>query len=121
MLACAALLVCAHPARAQLDTATIIGTIVDTQSAVLPGVVITARNVSTGFMRHGVTDGVGRFRLPALPPGEYEFRAELDGFATSTRQGVTLAAGAEVVINVEMKPASVQETITVRAEAPVVQ
>jgi hypothetical protein len=108
-------------ARAQLDTATVIGTISDAQAAVLPGVTISARNISSGFSRIGVTDGVGRFRLPALQPGEYEFRAELAGFGTVTRQGVTLAAGAEVVINVEMKPASVQETVTVRAEAPVVQ
>jgi len=118
-IACAFLLLCAGPARAQLDTATVIGTITDAQAAVLPGVTITARNVSTGFVRSGVTDGVGRFRLPALQPGEYEFRAELNGFGTVTRQGVTLTAGAEAVINVEMKPASVQETVTVRARSPV--
>lgn len=119
-VACALHLLVSTSAFAQLDTATVIGTMTDAQNAVLPGTTVTARNVLTGFTRVGATDGVGRFRLPALPPGEYEFRAELSGFGTVTRAGVTLTAGAETVINFQLKPASVQETVTVRAEAPVV-
>ena len=56
---CTVLLVSSSPAWAQLDTATVVGTVVDAQHAVVPGVSVTARNVLTGFTRTGVTDGGG--------------------------------------------------------------
>jgi len=53
---------------AQLDTATILGTLTDAQG-VLPGATVTARNLDTGFTRSGVTDEEGRYRIAAVPPG----------------------------------------------------
>jgi hypothetical protein len=122
-LACVAALAFLWPAaaRAQLDTATLVGRVVDAQGAVLPGATITARNVDTGFTRGGVTDAEGRYRIAAVPPGRYEITAELAGFATAIRSGVTLTLGAEVVINFDLALAGVAETIQVTAEAPVVQ
>jgi hypothetical protein len=108
------------PAFAQLDTATVVGTVADSQKGVLPGVTVTARNVATGFTRTGVSGDDGGYRLAALPPGAYEFKAELSGFSVVTRQGVTLTAGSETVINLQLAPSNVQENITVTAEAPVV-
>ncbi len=115
------LLLLAAPAAAQLDTATVIGSVNDAQDAAVPGVNVTAKNVGTGFTRFAITDGEGRYRVAALPPGSYELRAELPGFATVIRNGVTLAAGSQSVLNFSLAPATVTESITVTAEVPVVQ
>ncbi|MGQ0736151.1 MAG: TonB-dependent receptor [Acidobacteriota bacterium] len=119
--ALAAVVCLAAPAAAQLDSATLIGVVSDTQGGVLPGATVTAVNASTGFTRTGVADGEGRYRLAALPPGRYDVTAELAGFTTSIQSGMTFALGAEVVVNFELTLASVAESVTVTAESPIVQ
>jgi len=114
-------LAAAGPVFAQTETATVVGVITDAQGGVLPGVHVTARNAATGFTRETVTDTDGRYRLPALPPGVYDFTTQLAGFTTGLRRGVTLTVGSEAVLNFEMKVGGVAEEMTVTAEAPVVE
>ena len=106
---------------AQQETATIIGKAVDAQQAAVPGVTVTVRNVETGFTRTAVTDANGGYRIAAIPPGSYELSAELAGFATSRRRGVTLTVGAQSVVNFQMAVAGVTEQVTVEADVPVVE
>ena len=117
----AVLCVVPTPVSAQQETATIIGTVADTQRAALPGATVTARNTETGFVRTGVTDQEGRYRIAAVPPGAYEISAELPGFGRAVRRGVGLTLGAESVINFEMAIAAVSEEVTVQADVPVVE
>jgi len=63
----------------------------------------------------------GRFTIPTLLPGTYTVRAELQGFQTTTQQGLVLAVGQEVTLNLTMQLAGVQENVTVTAEAPLVE
>lgn len=108
-------------ARAQQETATVIGTIADSQRGALPGATVTARNVDTGFTRAVVSDTDGRYRLAAIPPGAYEFAAEMQGFGRGLRRGVTLTVGAEVVIDFELSVANVTEVVTITADSPIVE
>jgi hypothetical protein len=119
-----AIVVCllsASTAAAQLDTATVIGTIVDAQGAVVPGVTVVVRNVDTGFTRAGTTDAEGHYRIAAVPPGRYEITAELQGFSTTTRRGVQLSLGSESVLNFTLQLAGVAENVTVTADTPIVE
>lgn len=106
---------------AQVETAIVIGTVTDTQGAILPGVTITAKNTDTGFTRSGVSDAEGRYRIAAIPPGRYELTAELTGFSVAVRRGLTLTVGSQSVINFELGVGGVQEQITVTADTPVVE
>jgi hypothetical protein len=115
------LFVVAGTGAAQSETATIIGTVADSQGGVLPGVTITVRNTDTGFVLTGVTDSEGRYRIAAVPPGRYEMTAQLAGFSTAVRRGLTFTLGSENVINFVLQVATVAEEITVTAETPVVQ
>lgn len=108
-------------AAAQQETATVIGTVIDAQKAALPGVSVTVRNVETGFNRTGVTDTEGRYRVAAVPPGSYEISAQMQGFGTGVRRGLTLTVGAEAVINFELAVANVAEEVTVTADTPIVE
>ncbi|MBI2834426.1 MAG: carboxypeptidase regulatory-like domain-containing protein, partial [Acidobacteria bacterium] len=106
---------------AQVITAEIGGSVVDESGAVLPGATVTARNTETGLERSAVSDERGRYTLLALPPGAYAIRAELPGFATQAREGLTLSINQSLVLNFSLKVASVAETVTVTGEAPLVQ
>ena len=117
------LLICAAaPARAQNPTFALEGIVEDAQQAVLPGATVTVQNVSTGLTRTTTTDSGGRFVVTALPPeGRYKVQVEIPGFATEVRENLTFNAGQRVVLNFTLKLSTVQETITVAGDAPLVQ
>jgi len=118
-LAVLLLVIAAAPLFAQ-STATIVGEVRDS-GGVLPGATVTVRNVDTGLTRSVPTGGDGAFRFPALPVGPYEIRAELSGFRTSVRSGVRLQVGQEAVVDMVLELGSIQETVTVTGEAPLVE
>jgi hypothetical protein len=109
------------PVYGQVSTALVQGVILDETKAVLPGVSVTARNEETGLARSVVTNDQGYYRIAALQPGPYELIAELAGFATIHRTGLRLTVGQEVTINFNLQLVSVQETVTVTGESPLVE
>src|SRR5262249_44124156 len=58
--------------------------------------------------------------FPALPPGTYTVTFELPGFTTLKRDGIEIAMGFTAAVNVELKVASLQETVTVTGDSPVI-
>ncbi len=70
----------AVPARAQVSTFDLSGTVLDQSSAVVPGVTVSLKNTKTGLVRTEVTDQGGRYHFIALPVvGEYTIGVELAG------------------------------------------
>lgn len=94
-------LVWAIVAIAQGTTASISGTISDPQHAVLPAANITVRLIDTDLLRRTVTDEQGFFRVPSLPPGNYEVSVEREGFASTTRK-LTLTVAEDAVLNLPL-------------------
>ncbi|HWN41167.1 MAG TPA: TonB-dependent receptor [Thermoanaerobaculia bacterium] len=117
----AAIATLAPAANAQTSGANLSGRIQDPEGAALPGVTVTARNNDTGLDRVTVSGSDGGFSLPSLPIGLYTVTAELSGFATVTIEEVRLNVATTRTIEIEMSTASVEETITVMDEAPLVQ
>ena len=111
----------AAPAMAQGERGVIGGTVADAQGGVLPGVTVTARNVNTGFTQSAVTEADGRYRFGALPLGAYELKAELTGFTTATITNLTLTINRELQQNIAMGLSTLQESVTVTGQAPVVE
>src|SRR5262245_18776617 len=105
---------------AQVTTGTINGTVKDPSGAALPGVSIKLTNTDTGFTRSVISDEVGRYNAPQLPLGGYEIAAELPGFQTAVRRGVTLTIGREAVVAFSLEVGSVKQEVTVNAEAALV-
>src|SRR5205807_1057845 len=60
------------------------------------------------------------YRFPALPPGTYNLQFELPGFNTLKREGIQIAMGFTAAVNVELSVASLQETVTVTGDSPVI-
>ena len=99
---------------------TISGRVTDESAAVLPGVTITATNLATGLTRTDVSGPDGTYQLPALQPATYDLTATMQGFTTAKRS-VQVTVGAEVTINVTLTVASIEETVTVTAESPLIE
>ena len=89
----------------------------DSTGALLPGVTVTAVLQATGNTFETVTDEAGIYRLP-VRVGGYLLTAKLPGFATIERIGLLLLVGQTATVNLQMSPSTVQETVTVTAEAP---
>lgn len=115
------LLLSTSHAFAQAIGATLQGTITDEQGAVMPGASVVITNTETGWTREVVSDERGWYRVIALPPGDYELRATLQGFANYVRRGLVLTTGQEATVNVGLKLATLSETVTVTGEAPLVE
>src|SRR5262245_29012951 len=105
---------------AQLAQGELRGTVVDESGAVLPGVTITAVHIETGTSRTTTTAVNGGYLMPSLPLGTYKVTAELSGFSTVIRDGFRIAVSESVAINFTMKVATLQETVTVTGESPLV-
>jgi hypothetical protein len=105
-------------ALAQIAAGTLTGTVLDSQGAVLPGVTVTL--AGTDRTSTVVTDDTGQFRFLGLPPGFYSVTAELPGFTTVVRDRIEVRVGQTVNIPVELRIASVTETVTVTGESPIV-
>jgi hypothetical protein len=119
VFACAVLVLAAGTgAVAQIATGTITGAVVDTQGAVLPGVTVTL--TGTDRTSTAVTDDTGRYRFLNLAPGFYNVTAALQGFTTIVRERVEVRVGQTVELPMELRIATVTETVTVTGESPLV-
>src|SRR5712691_1243586 len=108
-------------ASAQVSNAVVTGIVTDAQGGILPGVTITLTNAESGVVRTIVTEENGRYRLGGVPPGRYNVRAELPGFATQEVKDTTLTIGLEYTKDFTMGLRGLQESITVTGDSPIVE
>src|SRR4051812_33549121 len=101
-------------------TGSINGKVSDSSGGVLPGVSVTASSPSLMGVQTSVSDSGGNYRFPALPPGTYTVTFELPGFTTLKRENIQIAMGFTAAVNVELAVASLQETVTVTGDSPVI-
>ena len=120
LLVPAAFLLCPVYSFAQA-TASIAGTVVDASGAVLPGVTVEASSPALiEKVRSVITDGTGQYRIEQLRGGIYTVTFTLTGFSTVRREGVELAGSFAATVNAELRLGSVEETITVTGDTPIV-
>jgi Carboxypeptidase regulatory-like domain len=110
----------ALPAAAQIDQGKLTGTVTDAQGGVLPGVSVTAKSPALMGSRTVVTEGDGKYSISPLPSGPYELTFELAGFTTAKQTNIVLGLGQILTVDKQLAVASLQESLTVTAESPVV-
>src|SRR5262249_49386617 len=101
--------------------ASITGVVKDTSGAVLPGVTVeVASPALIEKTRSAVSDGTGQYRIVDLRPGTYTVTFTLTGFSTLKREGIERTASFVATVNGDMKVGSLEETITVSGQTPIV-
>ena len=115
------LFVVAMAPSAAFAQASIAGTVRDSSGAVLPGATVEAASPTLiEKVRTAVTDSTGQYRIENLRPGTYAVTFSLTGFSAVKRDGIELAGSFAATVNAELKVGSVEETITVSGESPIV-
>ena len=96
------------------------GVVFDQSNAVVPGTVVAVTNTATGVERKAVSNGAGRYAIPALPPGTYTIKAALAGFATVVKDDVVLTLGQNAQLDFTLAVGGTSESVTVTgASTPV--
>jgi hypothetical protein len=103
----------------QTITGKLEGVVTDNEGVPLPGVTVTATSPSAMGTPTATTTAKGTFRFPNLAPGVYKLVFTLDSFQTVEREDVRVTLNATVSLNVTMKLETIQETVEVIAETPV--
>ena len=115
------LLLFAVSASAQTTSGSMSGSVVDAQNQVVPGADVIVTNEQTQEVRRTVTNEVGLFAFPALQPGPYTVRAELDGFRPiEIRNNMVLANNRLALPPLRLEVGSLAEAVTVSAVGEVV-
>ena len=98
-------------------TATLNGTIHDPSGGIVQGAEVLVTQKATGLVRQVLTNGVGLFRVPAIPVGEVEVRITAKGFRPMVRQGISLSVNESATIDVTLEVGAVDQEVTVNASA----
>jgi hypothetical protein len=97
------------------------GVVRDSSGAVLPGATVEAASPALiEKVRSTTTDTAGQYRITDLPPGVYKVTYSLGGFSTVIREGLELSGGGVTTMNIDLRVGSLEESITVTGESPVV-
>ena len=105
----------------EMQSGSIRGRIIDDTGQPLPGVSILISGPALLGKVTAVTNQEGMFRAPFLTPGsDYEIRAELTGFETTTQKGIIINLGKTISIELQMKPSTIQQEVTITAPTPTV-
>jgi Carboxypeptidase regulatory-like domain len=103
------------------DLGTIAGVVKDSTGGVLPGVTVEVSSPALiEKVRSAATDGQGQYKIISLRPGLYDVAFTLEGFGTVKRTGVELTAAFTATVNAELKPGTLEESITVSGQSPLV-
>ena len=109
----------ANVARAQ--NGIIAGSVKDSTGAMLPGVTVEASSPALiEKIRSVVTDTAGAYKIVDLRAGEYAVTFSLTGFNLMKREGIQLTSGVTASVDAELRIGSLQETVTVSGQAPLV-
>ena len=109
----------ASPASGQ-GRGSISGTVTDASGAALPGATVTITNVRTDVTFVARTNEVGFYTAPSLPVGDYVVAAELAGFKTAIKRGLTLQVDEGARVDLSMELGEMTERVEVLGTAPLV-
>ncbi|MBJ95620.1 MAG: hypothetical protein CMP23_14245 [Rickettsiales bacterium] len=119
-LALLLMLLLAPAAQATEQTGKIRGTITDEDGSVLEGARVRVTSESLQGLRSAESDKSGLYWLPGLPPGQYQLNVEYEGFQGYTLNNIRVLIGATLDIDVTLRTASVEESVTVVDDRPLI-
>src|SRR5262249_153492 len=89
----------------------------DASGALIPGVTVTATNLSTGIVTTNVTNEAGAYNFASIQSGTYKVTAELPGFQTQTYNNVVLGVSQQVRLNFALQVGAITQLVEVNVPA----
>ena len=93
----------------------IAGETLDQSGAAIPGATISLVNAETNAARTALTNEVGAYSFPTLPPGTYNLKAEKAGFKALVQNQVQIQVQQNARIDFRLEVGQVTESVEVRA------
>jgi hypothetical protein len=121
VLALLVTLLAATPGWAQESRGSIVGRVTDASGAVIPGAAVEVTNQAMGTKLSLSTNEAGLYQASYLIPGAYQIVVQAPGFKKYVRDGVQVRVGDRLEINIMLEVGAPAETITVTAEAPLLE
>ena len=119
---CVAVLLSTSFAVAQVNTATLSGTVTDPQGLTVRGAKVSVTLLATGAERSTEADDTGRYNFVGLVPGVYKMRVEGgSGFAPYENPSLQLTVGAQGTLNIKLELGAQTQTVTVTTESTPVE
>src|SRR5262245_50354321 len=115
------LLVGASPARAQFDTASVVGTVRDQSGAAIPGAKVTLTNTATSVSVTQTTRTDGNYEFVTVKPGIYVVTAEMTGFSMALTENVQVQVGGRMRVDLQLAVGQISEQIQVTAASPLIE
>jgi hypothetical protein len=113
------LLLLSASAWAQQFTGGVRGAVRDA-NGVIPGVNVTLTNEGTNVSRETVTNDVGQYNFPAVPPGNYTLTAQLAGYKRFESKGLNIGTQQFITLDVLLEVGAIEESITVTGQSPLI-
>src|SRR3954451_24097950 len=108
-------------ASSQTYLGRILGTVTDKSNAIVPKAKVSIVNVGTSATRNLETNEAGEYVAPNLAPGDYKVLVDAPGFKKVERAGIHLEVAKDARIDFQLQPGTETESITVTAEAPLIE
>ena len=108
-------------AVAQSDRGTIAGSVVDSTGAAIKDASVMIRSTDSGALYQTKTTAEGVYRVADIHIGRYDVSVAASGFKSAVRTGVEILISTTTALNVTLEPGSVNEQVTVSADAPTLQ
>ena len=93
------------------------GLVTDSSGAAVPGATVTVTNTATRGTRNTTTNVEGLYTFPAVPPGTYALKVELQGFKTAEIRSFKVDVQQTVRVDVPLQLGALDETVTVIGES----
>jgi hypothetical protein len=106
-----------HPALAQLETATVLGQVVDPSGLSVAGAHVKLVDIDRDTSTTATTNNSGLYTFASVHPGRYRMEVNAAGFRIVNVTGLTLYVQDHVEQNFRLQIGSVAESVTVEASA----
>src|SRR5262245_35809326 len=102
---------------AQVEQATLTGTITDNAGGMVRDAKVTITNVNTQVVRETKTTSDGHYTVPYLPAGQYEITVEIQGFKKAMVKAISLTVGLTASVDISLEPGVVTDAVNITAGA----
>jgi hypothetical protein len=108
-------------ASAQVERATITGSVTDASGAAIPNATVHVTEESTTKVLTLQTDGAGQYTASNLTPGSYSVEVEKAGFKSHINKGFVIQVFQTARLDVSMSVGSVEQSVEVTTSVPLLQ